>query len=315
MTRLKHWAEHLAAFNVSLLVGILPRRMRLGIGRALGSLVFAIDRRHRAITLDNVRTAFGDRKTDEERLRVARGAFQHFGAMLVELLTLGARKPAEIESLVEMEGTECFERARRRGRGVILVAAHFGNWELHAIAHGFRFGPIHLVARELDNAYLNRKLEKLRRVSGNGVIYKKQALRQMRRLMKAGETVAFVIDQNVHLQDAVFVEFFGKKAATTPVASWFAITSGAALVPVFCYPLPDGRYRAVYEAAIDAERFRELPRAEALQKLTQELVTVQERYIRERPEIWLWMHRRWRTRPPRAVARPIEDPVVATELR
>jgi KDO2-lipid IV(A) lauroyltransferase len=120
----------------------------------------------------------------------------------------------------------------------------------------------------------------------------------MRKLMRAGETVAVVIDQNVHLEDAVFVDFFGTKAATTPIASWFAWKTGAALVPAFSFPLPDGRYRAVYEEPIDAAPYRDLPRDEAILALTQKLADIQERYIRERPDCWLWMHRRWRTRPP-----------------
>ena len=244
-----------------------------------------------------MRAAFGSQKTPAETEAIARGAFRHFGAMLIELLTLGSPSAETIRGLVEIEGAERYERARARKKGVILTAAHFGNWEIHAIAHGLRFEPLYLVAREQDNTRLNRWLEKLREVHGNRVVYKKRALGQMRRLMKAGETVAFVIDQNVHLDDAIFVDFFGRKAATTPVASWFALKTGAALVPVFCYLLPDGRYHAVYEEPIDVEPYRDLPRDEALQRITQELVSIQEAYIRERPEIWLWMHRRWKTRP------------------
>jgi KDO2-lipid IV(A) lauroyltransferase len=116
--------------------------------------------------------------------------------------------------------------------------------------------------------------------------------------MREGETVAFVTDQNVHLQDAVFVDFFGRKAATTPVAAWFALKTGAALVPAFCYPLPGGRYRAVYEAALDLEPYRNLDRDAALAAITQKLAGIQEAHIRKAPDCWLWMHRRWRTRPP-----------------
>jgi len=295
---MKHRLEYALAWLVSRLMRLFPRRVRLACGRALGGLVYALDGRHRRITLDNVRTAFGGEKTEEEVTAIARGAFRHFGAMLFELLNLEQLSAESIERLVEMEGTERFERARARGKGVILTAAHFGNWELHAIAHGRRFDPIHLVAREQDNASLNRWLEDVRGIFGNDVIYKERALGQMRRLMKAGETVAFVIDQNVHLDDAVFVDFFGRKAATTPVASWFALKTGAALVPVFCYPLPDGRYHAVYEEPVDVAPYRGLDRDEALVRITQDLARVQEEYVRERPEIWLWMHRRWRTRPP-----------------
>lgn len=295
---MKHALEYALARTVSGLLRLFPRRMRLAVGRGLGSLVFTLDRRHRRITLENVELAYDGGKSEPQKLAIARGAFRHFGAMLVEMLTLGRPTPGELDGLVELEGVERFEAARRRGKGVILVTAHLGNWELHALAHACRLGKIHVVARELDNRFLNRWLESIRTLSGNEVVYKERALGQMRKLMKAGETVAVVIDQNVHLEDAVFVDFFGTKAATTPIASWFAWKTGAALVPAFSFPLSDGRYRAVYEEPIDAAPYRHLDRDEAILALTQKLADIQERYIRERPECWLWMHRRWRTRPP-----------------
>ena len=299
---MKHVFEYIAALKVSWLMRLLPRRWRLACGRALGRTVYALDARHRRITLQNVSDAFGDEKTTAEKEAIASGAFGHFGAMLFELLTLGRASRERIESFVSFEGEAHYEAAKARGKGVILVAAHFGNWELHAIAHGYRFHPIHLVARAQDNRYLNDWLEKIRALSGNTVVYKQRALTQMRRLMKAGETVAFVTDQNVHLEDAVFVDFFHTKAATTPVASWFALKTGAALVPVFCYPLSDGSYRAVYEEMIDITSYLDVDRDAAMLAITQELARVQERWIRKHPSVWLWMHRRWRTRPPEEAA-------------
>jgi KDO2-lipid IV(A) lauroyltransferase len=299
---MKHRIEYVLALIASGALRLLPRRARLACGRALGSLVFFLDRRHQAITFDNVAAAFGDSKTEEDKRAIARGAFQHFGAMLIELITLGRPSWSELGPMFEVEGADRLEKARARGKGVILVAAHFGNWELHAIAHGYLFGRIFLIARAQDNRYLNDWLEKVRGISGNEVVYKQRALRQMVKLMRAGETVAFVSDQNVHLDDAVFVDFFGRKAATTPVPSWFALKTGASLVPVFCYPLPDGRYRAVYEGPIEASAFENMEEEAAILAMTQELASLQERYIRERPDIWLWMHRRWRTRPPEEAA-------------
>jgi KDO2-lipid IV(A) lauroyltransferase len=294
---MKHLAEYLLTRAAGAAAKGLPHGARLAVGRSLGSLVYALDARHREITLANVEMAFGGGKSAAEKKAIAEGAFRHFGAMLFEMITLGRPAWEKLESRFDFEGVERFEEARRRGRGVILVAAHFGNWELHAIAHGYRFGKIHLVAREQDNPYLNRWLEAIRGISGNEVVYKNRALGQTRKLMREGETVAIVTDQNVHLQDAVFVDFFGQKAATTPVASWFALKTGAALVPVFCNPLPGGRYRAVYEGPVDVESYRDLDRDAAIGALTQKLASIQESHIRKAPDCWLWMHRRWRTRP------------------
>jgi Kdo2-lipid IVA lauroyltransferase/acyltransferase len=298
LKKMKHFAEYALIRGAAAAASVLPRPARRAIGRSLGSLVYALDARHRNITLENVEMSFGEEKSRAEKQSIAEGAFRHFGAMLFEMITLGRPAWKELEPRFEFEGAERFEEARRRGKGVILVTAHFGNWELHAIAHGYRFGKIHLVAREQDNTYLNRWLEEIRGISGNQTVYKNRALAQMRKLMRDGETVAIVTDQNVHLQDAVFVDFFGRQAATTPVAGWFALKTGAALVPAFSYPMASGRYRAVYENALDLDRYRNLDKVAALAAVTQELASIQERHIRSRPECWLWMHRRWRTRPP-----------------
>lgn len=295
---MKHAIEYGLVVAMSGLMRVLPRRMRLACGRALGSLVFAVDARHRRITIDNVSRAYGDEKTDAEKRAIARGAFRHFGAMLFELMTFGKPSADAIEALVELEGVEGYEKALAGGHGVILTTGHFGNWEVHGVAHGYRFQPVHVLARVQDNPYLNRWLEAIRGTSGNQIVYKQNALAQLRRLLKSGETVALVIDQNVHLEDAVFVDFFGRKAATTPVPAWFALRMGAALVPAFCFPLPDGRYRAEYGEPIDVERYRGMERGDAILAITQRLAKVQEDYIREHPEYWLWMHRRWKTRPP-----------------
>lgn len=304
---MKHLAEYVLTRAAGAAARRLPHAARLAVGRSLGSLVYALDARHRGITLANVDMAFGGEKSAAEKQAIAEGAFRHFGAMLFEMITLGRPPREELEARFEFEGADRLEEARRRGKGVILVGAHFGNWELHAVAHGYRFGKIHLVAREQDNPNLNRWLEKIRGISGNEVVYKSRALGQMRKLLREGETVALVTDQNVHLQDAVFVDFFGKKAATTPVASWFGLKTGAALVPTFCYPLASGRYRAVYEDPIDVEPYRSLDRDAALAAVTQKLASIQESHIRKAPGCWLWMHRRWRTRPPEEKESPLRS--------
>ncbi|HEY7820329.1 MAG TPA: lysophospholipid acyltransferase family protein [Vicinamibacteria bacterium] len=307
---MKHIAEYALIRAAGVAAGVLPAPGRRAIGRSLGSVVYALDSRHRNITLENVDRAFGDEKSAAEKRAIAEGAFRHFGAMLFEMITLGRPGWKDLEGRFEFEGAERYEEARQRGKGVILVAAHFGNWELHAIAHGYRFGRIHLVAREQDNLYLNRWLEEIRGISGNQIVYKNHALAQTRKLIRDGETVAIVTDQNVHLQDAVFVDFFGRKAAATPIAAWFALKTGAALVPAFTYPRAAGRYHAIYENPLDLEKYRNVDRDTALAAVTQELAAIQERHIRNQPDCWLWMHRRWRTRPPEQ-----EDPPLPARER
>jgi KDO2-lipid IV(A) lauroyltransferase len=263
----------------------------------VGNALFNLDAKHQAVTLTNLEKAFGETKTEEERYAIARGTYRHFGAMFFEMLSLGKPSRGRLERIVEFEGIENYERARDAGRGVLLIAAHFGNWEVHALAHGYRFGPMAVVARLQDNPHFNRWLEEIRLVSGNTVLYKQRALARMLRLLKDGETVAVLIDQNVGREDGVFVEFFGRLAATTPVASWLAFKTGAAMVPVFTLPLADGRYRLIYERPIDRQLYAGPDRRLVVQNLTQECARVLEEYVRRNPEYWLWLHRRWKTRP------------------
>ncbi len=304
---MKHHLEYLLARALSVVMRFLPRRAQLAWGRAAGSLVFTLDARHRKSTIGHVDLAFGSEKSDREKRAIARGAYRHFGSMLFELISLGQPSREQMERLVELEGVERFERAQASGKGVILTTGHFGNWEMHGIAHGFKLGRINVLARVQSNRFLNQWLENVRGISGNTVVYKEGALSELRRLLREGETIALVIDQNVRSEDAVFIDFFGRQAATTPVPAWFALKTGAALVPAFCYPLPDGRYRAVYEEPIDCEPYRKTDRDMAILKITQELANVQETYIRAHPECWMWMHHRFRTRPPQE-ARLLDAP-------
>lgn len=297
ITRLKQRILFITVLAVSGLLRLMPRRFRLTLGRLAGALVFALDARHRKETIHHLDLAFGESKDEKEKVAIARGAFEHFGAMFFELMTLGNASGERIGRIVEFEGLENYEKARAAGKGVVLVAAHFGNWEVHAIAHGHRLGPIGVVARVQDNPYFTRWLEKIRTASGNRVLYKERALKGMLRLLKKGETIAVLVDQNVAKESGVFVDFFGRQAAATPVVSWLAVKTGAALIPVFTLPLSDGRYRLIYDQPIDANLYRLQPRARAVQELTQRAASVLESYVRRHPQFWLWMHRRWKTRP------------------
>lgn len=296
-TRLRHAAEYVSMWVLGCGLRALPRRARWSLGKLAGSLLFALDARHRAVTLSNLDIAFGDSKTPQEKYTIARDTFRHFGTMLFEMISLGNAPWRKMGQLVEFEGVELYERARAKGRGVLMVGAHYGNWEIHAVAHGFRFKPMSVVARQLDNPHYNRWLERIRNMPGNGVIYKQQALTQVMRSIKDGETVGVVVDQNVTLEDGIFIDFFGRKAASTPVASLIGLKTGAVLVPVFAFPLPNGRYRCVYEQPIDPEDYANIDRDRAVFEMTQQCAKVLENYVRRNPQFWLWMHRRWKTRP------------------
>lgn len=291
----RHALEARAAGAVEALIAPWPRRLTLRVGRALGGLLGRLDRRHLAIAAGNLRQSFPE--WDEDRVwRTAREMYGHFGAILFDVLWLQRRTPEQIRALVELRGREHVERAMAGGRGALLVTGHLGNWELHGVAHGLLFGAIQVVARPLDNPSLDERLCRMRTMAGNTVIYKQRALNRILHALRAGQGIAILIDQNVQQGDGIFVDFFGRQAATTTVAAALAVKTGCALVPCRTELLPDGRYRLTYAPAVEWSPSGD--RQADIACLTQRLTRQIEEWVRETPTQWLWMHRRWKTRPP-----------------
>jgi KDO2-lipid IV(A) lauroyltransferase len=283
----------------------MPRRLSLALGRRLGRLWGELDRRHVAIAAANLCRAFPH--WDESRTwRTARAVYAHFGAALADVLWLHGRGREEVLPLVQVEGREQVEAALGAGRGALLVTAHIGNWELHGLAHGWLFGPIGVIARPLDNPALDERLCALRAQGGNQVISKRKALATVLRLLREGRAVAVLIDQNVQEKDGIFVDFFGQPAATTTVAAALALKTGCALVPTHALLGADGRYRLVYDPPLEWRPGAD--RRADVAAITQRLTTVIEGWIREAPEQWLWMHRRWKTRPGSSAQPPAAGP-------
>ena len=295
MTKEKRYAlEARASALAARTIARLPRRWALAAGRSLGTLWGELDRRHVAIAAGNLQRAFPH--WDEARAwRTARAVYRHFGAAMIDLLWLDVRSREEIMALVQVEGRENVDAAMAPGRGALLVTAHIGNWELHGLAHGWLFGAIGMIARPLDNPALDVRLCALRARGGNTVIFKKKALGTVLRFLHEGKGVAVLIDQNVQEKDGIFVDYFGHPAATTTVAAALALKTGCALVPTRTLLLPDGRYRLVYEKPVCFTPSGD--RRADIAALTQVLTRSIESWVRETPEQWLWLHRRWKTQP------------------
>jgi KDO2-lipid IV(A) lauroyltransferase len=290
----RHAIEAAMAGLVGSVAARAPRGAALAFGGALGRAWGRADRRHLRIAEDNLAHAFPD--WDASRRRdVALGVYAHFGRVLLDVLWTAGRDREAILRHVDVVGAEHVEAARAAGRGALLVSAHIGNWELHGIAHGFLFGPIGVIARPLDNPALDDRLCASRRIPGNTVIYKKRALPQVLRLLRENRGVAMLIDQNVQEGDGVFVDYFGRKAATTTVAAALAIKTRCALIPSHAELGRDGRYTLRYEPALEWTPSGD--RDADLRALTQRLTSAIEAWVRRNPEQWLWLHRRWKTQP------------------
>jgi Kdo2-lipid IVA lauroyltransferase/acyltransferase len=286
---MKHRIEYVAVRALATLVHFVSMARARSWGAAIGRLAYVVDARHRRVALANLERAFPTR-TDAERANIARGVFAHFGSVTAELLKVATMKPDELLALVETEGDEHCWNALAAERGIICFTGHFGYWEVQAIASAARFVPISVLARPLDNPHLHTMLEDIRTMTGNQVIYRHGAIRRILRELAANRAVAMLIDQ--HLQrDAIMVDFFRRPAATTSALAVLALRTGAVVLPVFALPLPGGRYKLVYEHPVEPPR-EDSP--DAIREFTQRCTDVLEMYVRRHPELWLWMHRRWR---------------------
>jgi Kdo2-lipid IVA lauroyltransferase/acyltransferase len=279
---------------LSLVVDLLPRRACLWAGQTLGSLAFRLDRKHRRLALANLEKALGRETNPRERRRIARDSFRHFGRVIADSLKWRSLGASRREKLVKVEGEDHIRRSLGAGRGALVFSAHFGNWEVGAQAVA-RLGPLSVVARPLDNPLLEARLAKFRHRLGAKIISKFQAAKPILEALHRNEMVAILIDQNVQRKEAVFVDFFGLPAATTPGLAAFHLRTGSPLIPVFCHPGP----RSSYLVRIGAPLFFE-PGAEPghdVLKITQASTKMIESEIRREPGLWFWFHNRWKTQP------------------
>jgi Kdo2-lipid IVA lauroyltransferase/acyltransferase len=297
---MRHRLEYLIVRALIAVVRVTPAAIVRGAGTFLGLAFYTLDGAHRRIAQRNLATAFPSR-SEKERRAIARAAFAHFGRLLFELLQFSTLTPRQMLARVEFEGEERARFAYAQGKGVLFVTGHFGYWELHAMAHALRLEPIGVLARALDNPYLNRLLEDLRQGTGNTVIYRRGTIRRVMRTLQAGHGVAVLIDQHIMSRDAIYVDFFERPAATTSAVAALALRTGAPVVPVFALPIGGGRYRFIYEHQMEAPR-SDSP--DAVREFTQRCTDVLEMYVRRHPELWLWMHRRWRDDGPVAEGTP-----------
>jgi KDO2-lipid IV(A) lauroyltransferase len=286
----RYAVEYAAVASVRALVCLLPDFLVRALGSAIGLVFYLVDRPHRRVALDNLAQCFPNR-SEAERRAIARGTFRHFGQLLLELLRFSTMDRV---SRVEIEGGDRVRHAYAKGKGVLFFTGHFGFWELHAIHHGSAFEPIGVIARVLDNPRLNQLLEQIRGITGNHCIYREGAVRRVLKTLHAGHGVAMLIDQHMHSPDAIWVNFFQRPAATTSTLAALALRTGCPVIPVFALPLPRGRYKFVYETPVEPP---DADDPDAIREFTQRCTDVLEMYVRRHPELWLWMHRRWRGAP------------------
>jgi KDO2-lipid IV(A) lauroyltransferase len=225
------------------------------------------------------------------RERIAAGVFDSIARMVVSFARFPQITKENIREWIRYEGLENFTAASRKGRGVLVATAHLGNWELSAFAHAYLYAPMHVVVRPIDNAKVDAAVERRRAMSGNNIIEKKNAAREILRALRKGDAVGILIDQNTVPEQGVFIDFFGVKACANSAFVKLAHHSGAAVVPGYAlWSESERRYVLHFEPEVELTG--------DVREDTQRVHNRLEAAIRKHPDQWLWVHRRWKTRPP-----------------
>ena len=287
--------EYAAAWPFIKILGILPRPLARAVGISLGWIIYLAHVRLREVGMRNLALAFPE-KSVAERARILRGEFASLGRQLAEVCQFPRYTLENVEQVVVYDGLENYEQAYARGRGVLFLTAHFGGWELSAFVHSLHGQWMHVVMRQMDNAYLNRMICDYRTMHGNKVVDKDDFVRGLLSATKAGECVGILMDTNMTPPQGIFVDFFGIQACTASGLARIALRTDAAVVPSFTiWDEALGKYRLRFDPAVELIRTGDLEADIAAN--TQKFTSIIEGYVRKYPEQWLWVHRRWKTRP------------------
>jgi KDO2-lipid IV(A) lauroyltransferase len=292
---MRHRLEYAVSWVLIRGIGILPRPLARGAGITLAQLVYVLHPKLRRVGMRNLRLAF-PQKTKRERRKILRGVFTSLGRQLAEVCMFPGYTKENVAEVVVYDGFENYERAHSRGKGVLYLTAHLGAWELSAFAHSLQGHPLKVVMRGMDNPYLDRMVQSYRTMHGNSAVDKDNFVRGLLAAMKAGETVGILMDTNMTPPQGVFVGFFGVPACTASGLARIALRTDAAVVPGFTLWDPVlHKYRLRFDPAL--KLIRSGNEEADIVANTAMFTKVIEEYVRRYPDQWLWVHRRWKTRP------------------
>ena len=274
-------------------IALLPHRLSLKLGERLGDLLYLCWGSRRRIAIENLKAAVARKAVSISAAPedVIKQNFRNLGKSFAEVVKIYFGLGDQIIKNVKIRGAENFARASMKGKGTLIITGHCGNWELSALAAAANITKIHVVARPINNPYLNRLVERTRRRYGNRVIYKKGALKKILFALSKNETVVILMDQSVVSSEGVVADFLGKKDYTMKTPAVIAMKTGSPVLPVFIRRSGEDHIIEIgEEVALDRSEGTE----KAVYANTVKLSQCIERYITQNPAEWLWIHRRWK---------------------
>jgi KDO2-lipid IV(A) lauroyltransferase len=288
-------AEDWAVRSLVAVVGMLPRPVARSVGAGIGTLAWLLLPRLRRVGLRNLTLAF-PQTTDAERRDLLRGEYRSLGWQLAEFCKMRGYTAQSASKFIRYAGLERYLAARDKGKGVLVLTGHLGAWELSSFYHSLMGYPMSLVIRRLDNPLVDAFVNNIRSLHGNRVIHKNDFARGLLTAMHRGETVGILMDTNMTPPQGVFVPFFGIEACTATALARVALKTGAAVLPGFLlWEASEQKYVLHFGEELVLLRTGD---AEADIVANTALFTAAiEAYVRRYPQQWLWVHRRWKTRP------------------
>jgi KDO2-lipid IV(A) lauroyltransferase len=276
-------------------LGLLPRRAAVALGRGMGHAAYALAGGFRRTGLRNLQLAFPE-MGEVERRRTLRRSMVGLGRQLGYFSHFPRMTPEDLRDLVEYDGIEILREAQARGRGIIFLTAHLGAWEVLSFAHSALYNPISFMVRRLDNPRVEELTDRVRTRFGNRSIDKKMAARSALKLLREGGTLGILADLNTHPHEGVFVPFFDRPACTTSGIAVLALRTDASVIPVVA-PWHEERGRYVFHGSPIVELVRTGDHERDVEINTARFTAAVEAQIRKYPDQWLWIHKRWKTRP------------------
>lgn len=293
---MREWLGYAGAWLGIKALGVLPRPAARWVGVCFAAGAFAVRRPLRRAAEFNLRLAFPD-WTDAQRRLVVRGMIRQIGWMAGEFSQFPKYTRENMAQIVTIEGEKNFDCARARGKGVLFLTGHMSAWELAPFAHALYGHPLHFLVRPVANRRVDALVNAYRCRSGNAPIEKNRAARAILKVLGEGGTVGILADHNTALEESVFVDFFGIPASTTSGLARLALRTDAAVVPGFLrWDAASRKYVLGFAPAVELTRCGDEERD--VMENTARFTKVIEAFVRAHPDQWLWVHKRWKTRPP-----------------